>query len=300
MSDHTQNLTTWLFVTAIDEAEIEAAANSGADVVIVDLEDFTPPHLRAMGRERLKKTLSVIADAGPMTCVRINPTGSADHQPDLIAALDGGVQIVSLPKTTSADELHDLAGAIKAHLSDGMEPPNLLPCIETAEGLVNTYPILKNSPPLVGCLVASEDMTASLGAPRNRSGTAIRYARERFLLECRAAGVEPIDCPYTWADRDGLITETEDAKALGYHWKSAARADQIITIRDILEPSTNEIAAAQKLVQAFEDAQAAGQDRVEVDGRIVERPSYLNAMALLTRVRSTPSPNLSPFKGERD
>lgn len=285
MFDHAQNLTTWLFVTAIDDAEIKAAANSGADAVIVDLEDFTPPHLRAAGRERLKETLSVIADAGPVTCVRINSMGSADHHPDLIAALDAGVQIVSLPKTTSADELRDLVNAMKAHLGDASELPLMLPCIETAEGLVNTYPILKNSPPLVGCLVASEDMTASLGAPRARSGIAIRYARERFLLECRAAGVEPIDCPYTWADRDGLVAETADAKALGYHWKSAARADQIAIIREILEPSADEISAAQKLVTAFEDAQAAGQDRVEVDGRIVEQPSYLNAMALLARAR---------------
>lgn len=285
MPDHTQHLTTWLFVTAIDEDEIKAAADSGADVVIVDLEDFTPPHLRSVGRERLKQTLGVISDAGPMTCVRINPTGSADHQPDLIAALDAGVQIISLPKTTSADELHDLANAVKAHLGDTAEPPSLLPCIETAAGLVNTYSILKNSPPLNGCLVASEDMTASLGAPRDRSGTAIRYARERFLLECRAAGVEPVDCPYTWADRDGLVTETEDAKALGYHWKSAARADQIEIIREILEPRADEISAAQKLVTAFKEAQATGQDRVEVDGHIVEQPSYLNAKALLARAR---------------
>ena len=69
----------------------------------------------------------------------------------------------------------------------------LLPCIETAEGLVNTYAILKESPQLIGCLVASEDMTTSLQAPRDPAGTAIRYARERFLLECRAAGVEPVD-----------------------------------------------------------------------------------------------------------
>lgn len=288
MSDHAKNLTTWLFVTAIDEAEIEAAATSGADVVIVDLEDFTPPHLRATGREHLEETLSTIADAGPMTCVRINPTGSADHHPDLIAALDGGVQIISLPKTTSADELHELANAMDAHLGGARERPFLLPCIETAEGLVNTYSILKNSPPLVGCLVASEDMTTSLGAPRDRSGAAIRYARERFLLECRAAGIEPVDCPYTWADRDGLITETEDAKALGYHCKSAARADQIEVIREILEPSADEILAAQKLVKAFEDAQAAGQDRVEVDGHIIEQPSYLNAKALLARGRTNP------------
>lgn len=283
VSDIQRNLTTWLFVTAIDKAEIAAAASSDADAVIVDLEDFTPPHLRAKGRAALKDTLSIIEDGGALPCVRINPTGSADHDDDLIAALDAGAHVIALPKTTSAVELHDLAAVIDRHLGSASKSPALLPNIETAEGLVNTYRILSDAPPLIGCLIASEDMTASLGAPRDRSGRAIQYARERFIVECRAAGVEPIDCPYTWADKDGLIAETEDAKALGYHAKSAARADQIKVIREILEPSVDEIAAARQLVGAFKEAQASGRDRVEVDGRIVEQPSYLNAMALLAR-----------------
>ena len=285
MRDVNGTLTTWLFVTAIDKSEIKAAAGSGADVVIVDLEDFTPPQLRAEGRASLGDTLSVITNAGAVSCVRINPTGSPDYDLDLIAALDAGAKIISLPKTTSAEELHDLTAGIKKHLDEGVICPMLLPCIETAEGLVNTYSILKQSPSLVGCLIASEDMTASLQAPRDQSGRAIQYARQRFIMECRAAGIEPIDCPYTWADMGGLVAETEDAKALGYHCKSAARADQITIIRDILEPNSEEAAAAQKLVNAFKAAQAAGQDRVEVDGRIAEQPSYLNAIALLERVK---------------
>ena len=67
----------------------------------------------------------------------------------------------------------------------------LLPCIETAEGLVNTYAILKESPQLIGCLVASEDMTTSLQAPRDPAGTAIRYARERFLPQLKVAETVP-------------------------------------------------------------------------------------------------------------
>ena len=286
MPDIHRNLTTWLFVTAIDKAEISAAASSGADAVIVDLEDFTPPHLRAEGRAALKDTLSIIADGGALPCVRINPTGSADHDDDLIAALDAGAHVIALPKATSAAELHDLAAAIDRHLGASTKVPALLPNIETAAGLVNTYRIFSDAPPVIGCLIASEDMTASLGAPRDRSGRAILYARERFIVECRAAGIAPIDCPYTWADKDGLVAESEDAKALGYHAKSAARADQIKTIRDILESSAEEIAAAQQLIDAFEKAQAEGRDRVEVDGRIVEQPSYLNAMALLARARN--------------
>lgn len=272
--------TTWLFVTSIDRVQIEAAAAAQPDCVIVDMEDFTPPHLREQGRRDLKATLRLIADAGVTPCVRINPTGSPDHAADLSAALDAGARVIALPKTTTASELHALYDAVDG----GGERPGLLPNIETAEGLVNAYRILKEAPPLIGCLIASEDMTTSLQAPRDPAGTAIRYARERFLLECRAAGVEPVDCPYTWADRDGLVAETAHARALGYHAKSAARADQIAVIRDILEPGDAEIDHAKRLVAAFESAQREGLDRVEVDGQIAETPSYLNAKALLARV----------------
>lgn len=285
VTDGTKRLTTWLFVTATDDAEIASAVSSGADCVIVDLEDFTPPQLRERGRGNLANTLSQVRESGAVACVRINPTGSKDHKLDSKAALDAGAEIISLPKTTSAEELKGLAGAMKSHPGDQGGSPGLLPCIETAEGLVNTYSILKHGPEVVACLIASEDMTASLGAPRDRSGRAIKYARERFIVECRAAGVEPVDCPYTWSDTDGLVAETREAKALGYHAKSAARADQISVIKELLEPNADEIAAAKQLVEAFEAAQAAGQDRVEVDGRIAEQPSYLNALAVLDRAR---------------
>lgn len=285
MTDFDRPLTTWLFVTSIDAGQIRAAAGSGADCVIVDMEDFTPPALRAQGRLNLTKSLSLIADAGAVPCVRINPTGASDHESDLAAALGAGARIISLPKTASAAQLHELTDAIARIGGAGDTLPSILPCIETAEGLVNTYAILKAAPPLVACLVASEDMTTSLGAPRDPAGTAIRYARERFLLECRAAGVAPVDCPYTWADRDGLVAETQHAKALGYHAKSAARADQIPVICDILVPGADDVAHAQKLVDAFEAAEREGRDRVDVDGQIAERPSYLNALALLQRCR---------------
>lgn len=286
MSAFSRPLTTWLFVTSIDPAEIRAAADARPDCVIVDMEDFTPPHLREQGRLALNDSLFLIADAGVIPCVRINPTGTPDHALDLEAALKAGAQVIALPKTSNAVELHNLNMAISRLGGQARQKPALLPNIETAEGLVNTYAILKQAPTLIGCLIASEDMTTSFGAPRDPSGIAIRYARERFLLECRAAGVEPVDCPYTWSDVDGLVAETASAKALGYHSKSAARADQIAVIREILEPSITEIDHAGRLVAAFETAQLAGRDRVEVDGQIVERPSYLNALALLERSRA--------------
>ena len=79
MSSFDRPLTTWLFVTSIDPEQIQAAADARPDCVIVDMEDFTPPHLREQGRGALGETLSVIKAADVLPCVRINPTGAPDH-----------------------------------------------------------------------------------------------------------------------------------------------------------------------------------------------------------------------------
>jgi citrate lyase subunit beta / citryl-CoA lyase len=97
----------------------------------------------------------------------------------------------------------------------------IVPNIETAAGLIRTHAIASSHPRVSACLMASADMTTSLGAERGRDGIELQYARGRFLLECRAAGVVPIDCPYTFSDSEGLEADTRLARRLGYPAKSA-------------------------------------------------------------------------------
>ena len=131
-------------------------------------------------------------------------------------------------------------------------------------------------------LVASEDMVADLGTARSRRGEELAYVRARFLVECRAAGVEAIDCPYTFSDVKGAAADASTAKRLGYRMKSLvdpshARADQ----RSFLRRGTAELAKARKIVAAFEKARAAGKERAKVDGALIEVPIYAAAKRLL-------------------
>ena len=104
-----------------------------------------------------------------------------------------------------------------------------------------------------------------------------------FLLECRAAGIEPIDAPYTFADADGAAQDALYGRRLGYHAKSLVRPDHAAAIRSALVPSAKQKDHAQRIVKAFEAARAVGEDRALVDSLWVELPTYLNAKTLLAQ-----------------
>ena len=162
-------------------------------------------------------------------------------------------------------------------------PPDveLAPNIESARGLVRIGEIARASKRIKALLVASEDMVADLGTERTRGGEELAYVRARFLVECRAAGVEAIDCPYTFSDVKGAAADARIAKRLGYRMKSLVDPAHAKVINAVFTPSRAELAKARRIVFAFEKARAAGRDRAKVDGALVEVPIYAAAKRLL-------------------
>ena len=118
-----------------------------------------------------------------------------------------------------------------------------MPNVETAAGLLNAFQIGKASPRVSAMLVASEDMVADLGTARSRGGEELAYVRARFLVECRAAGVEAIDCPYTFSDVKGAVADARYAKRLGYRMKSLVDPAHARAINQVFTPSKAEAGA---------------------------------------------------------
>lgn len=275
----------WYFVDGADEDALRAAASSGADVLIQELEDFTPPERRPHARSLSIDIIAGWKAQGRVAAVRVNPLEGDGHD-DLQAAMRAQPDVILLPKANDADQIRALDDAV-ADLERRYEltprSTELVPNVELARGLLNTFAICKASPRVTACLVASEDMAADLGAERGQDGIELDYVRARFHLECVAAGVMSIDRPYTWTDGAGVEADTLAARRLGYRAKSAVHAEHAAVINRVLTPSAAEIARAKRLVEAFETARDAGQARVEVDGSLVEVPIYLNARRLLER-----------------
>ncbi len=275
----------WLFVGGADGAALVAAARWGADVMILELEDFTRPVDRPAVRAFAPEVLAAWKAADAVAAVRINPLSDGGRE-DLEATMRGAPHVVMLPKVADPDQVAALDEEVaRIERNYGLEPgaTELVPNIELARGLVQTGAIARASRRVTACLVAAEDMATDLGAERGRDGEELRYVRARFHVECVAAGVVSIDCPYTWTDAAGLEAETRHARRLGYTAKSAVEAEHIAVINRVLTPSAEEVARARRIVTAFEAAREAGEARVEVDGAMIEVPIYMNARRLLER-----------------
>ena len=278
----------WLFVPGADEAAHRAAARSGADVVILELEDFTPPRLRARARTLAAAAFARWRDAGALAAVRVNPL-AGDGRDDLAAVIPASPDIVLLPKVAEPAQIAELERAVVALEQRHRlkrDAIALAPNIESARGIMQCYAIARASARNVAIVGSTEDLAADLGAERAPDGVELAYARARLHLEARAAGVASIDCPFTFAGGAALVREARNARRLGYAGKTAVRPEHVAVINRIFTPSADELRRARATVAAFEAARAAGRAGARLGNRLVEMPVYLNAQRLLERGRA--------------
>jgi citrate lyase subunit beta/citryl-CoA lyase len=276
---------TWLFGPGADAAAHEAMLASGADALIFDLEDFTPPPRRDEARGLLAALLPRCRELGALAAVRINAL-DADGPADLAAAMAARPDVVAYPMASSAAQMRALDAAITEWETKlGIDPGSteIVPVCETALGMVEVRSMAVASPRIRCALLGAEDLAADLCAERSVEAVELDHARRRFVLECRAAGIEPIDAPYTFSDVDGAVREACYARRLGYRSKAVVRPDHAGAINAAMTPGADELERARAMVQAFEAARGRGEDRALVDGLWVEVPTYRNAKRLIER-----------------
>jgi citrate lyase subunit beta/citryl-CoA lyase len=275
----------WLFLEGANEQVLHAAPESGADVLIQELEDFTPPALRPKARALAPELYAAWREAGALVAVRVNPL-EQDGMDDLAAVMRGCPDIVALPKVAEPSHIARLDEAVTRFERDYGIPEGttaLLPNIEYARGLTQLDAIARVSKRTGACLLAAEDLAADLGAERAPDGLELAYCRQRFLVECVAAGMVAVDCPYTWSDLDGVERDTRWARRLDYGARSLVDPAHAGLINRLLTPGDDELSHARAIVAAFESARAKGEARVEWEGSLIEVPTYTNAKRLIAR-----------------
>lgn len=278
----------WLCVPGADRAAQAAAAGTGADVLIQELEDFTPPERRPEARGLASELYGAWRAAGALAAVRVNPL-ETEGRVDLAAVMRGRPDIVLMSKVAEPRQVAALAEEVlrlEYELGIPARTTEIVPNIESARGLVQTLAIATASARVTGVMGSTEDMAADLGAPRTRDAHELAYARQRLHVECVAAGVLSIDCPYTFADAEGCAADARRARSLGYVAKAAVHPAHVAVINAAMTPSSAEVSQARSVVSAFEAARRRGEDRVEVDGLMVEMPTYLSAQRLLARAEA--------------
>lgn len=279
----------WLFLAGADQQALSDGCRSGADVLVQELETFTPPERRPQAYRICAGVMAEWRAAGITTSIRVNPLekGGVD---DLQAVMKAKPEIIQMSLVATPQQVIALDEVVtRLEKEYGIEPGSteLVPNIETTLGLINTMAIAKASPRVTAVLVATEDMVADIGSQRTRAGRELDYVRSRFIVECAAVGVSAIDCPYSYVDNEGAELDMQITRNLGYKAKAIVNAQFVDVVNRTLTPTHAEVVLANKIVKTFDEARvAAGERRIPgaiVDGFLVEVPDYLAARRLLAR-----------------
>ncbi len=299
----------WLFVPGDSERKQARAAASGADALILDLEDSVAPRMRGRAREQVAAFLRAHPRRGAQRLwVRINGLASGELLEDLAAVMAGAPDGVVLPKVSSAEEVlevHHYLSALERRERLGHEVGLLVIATETPQavlGLERFAAALSREDDsglgsgsgssharrltrLAGLTWGAEDLSAALGVREKVAADgsltfAFELARSLCLLAAAAAGVQAVDGVHgEFADREGLARELARARRDGFTGKLAIHPDQIEPINAAFTPTESELAHARRIVAAFAASPEIGV--TSIDGKMIDRPHLLQAQRLL-------------------
>ena len=270
---------------------IAKAAAAGADAIILDLEDGVAPAEKPAARRTIAAALEGPLPDHLVVFVRVNSTGSGLLDGDLRDAARARMDGVCLPKCDTPADVQAVSARLHA-AEDRLDLPRgrlrMLALVETARGVLNAPAIARESPRISGVIFGAEDFTADAGLPRTREGSELAAARTAVSVAAHAAGVDAIDGIFAdFRDEEGLVADTAEARRLGYTGKTLIHPAQIAPVHGVFAPAPDEIAKAHRIVDAFEEAAAAGSGIVVVDGAMVDRPVAVRAQRVLARAAWT-------------
>jgi citrate lyase subunit beta/citryl-CoA lyase len=278
-----------LFVPGNDDRKLEKAGTTGADLVVVDLEDAVAEAEKTHARATARQAVPDIASATGVA-VRVNGIETGRLQDDIAAVATAGLSAIVVPKVETVDALAGADEALGRAERDQQLAPGavgLIVLVETPLGIACCEEILLAAPSrTITAMFGVADFSTALGIDLSVDGTELLYARSRLIVAARAAGMPaPIDGPYLQVeDLEGLLTDSRRSRALGFQGRVALHPRQVPVINRVFSELTEEeLAAARRIVQAFEGAEAQGVASIRVDGKFVDRPVYELARAKLRR-----------------
>ena len=284
-----------LFAPGTRERVMTKALESGADAVILDLEDSVPIAAKAEARALVAKVLDSVAAAraarpGPAIFVRVNGSATGLLADDLASVARPGLNAILLPKAQSVEEVRSMAAALDRHeAAAGMQAGaiEVFLQIESALGVLRCFDLIKASPRVTGTCLGSArdgDLQTDLGCAWSIEGTELMYARSKVLLDTRAAGsnVVPLDGVFSdLNDEAGLIQDSRLSARLGYVGRTVIHPKQIEPVRQAYAVSEAELAYYKKVVAEFEAAEKTGSAAITVDGKLVDYAMYQRAKRVL-------------------
>lgn len=282
----------YLYASGARPALFTKAVASGADAVILDLEDSVLPQDKKDARNDVARF--VAASCGGAACavqVRINRRRGGYDPDDLAAVAVPGLDALRLPKAENADELREVdewlaeaesAGGIAAGTID------VYPTVESARGVLNAAAIAAASSRIRRMGFGATDFLADIGSWQSADEqTATLMARSSLVLVSRAAGIgPPIDSVHTAArDEPGVRASAEFARGLGFFGKSLIHPAQIAAVHEVFTPGQAEVERARRITDAY---RASNSGALLLDGELIDEAVLARARAVLSVARRAP------------
>jgi citrate lyase subunit beta/citryl-CoA lyase len=286
----------FLFVPADSDRKLEKSFSSGADALLIDLEDSVALSQKPQARGRAAAFLRahVATAERPRLIVRVNSLTSGLIDDDLEAIVGARPDAILLPKAEgAASVVHVDAKLITREAINGVDEGHIkiiAIATETAASLFLAGTYRGASPRLIGLTWGAEDLSVELGAESNRDAAGkfldpYRLARTLCLAGASAAQVQPIDTVYVDFRNDaGLKRECEEARREGFTGKMAIHPAQVAIINGVFTPSAEAVARAKAVIAAFADQPDAGV--IGIDGVMYDRPHLARAQQLLARAKA--------------
>lgn len=266
---------TYLFVPGNRPERFAKAFAAGADRVIIDLEDAVAPADKAAAREAVARWMAGAGEARNKALLRINDSATEWHAADLALAAGVAVPCVMLPKCEAAGQVAALLAALPKGSS-------VLPLIETARGMLALGEIAF-APGVARLAFGSIDYMADLNLPPD--SLALAYAASQIAIASRAAGLPaPIAGVTPALDAATVGADMARERSLGFGAKMCIHPAQVAAIRAALAPGAEELAWAERVLQAWGDGAGGA---IQVDGKMVDRPVVLKASRIVAQARLT-------------
>lgn len=278
--------------------------SSAADVVFLDLEDAVAPDEKAGARSDVIRAVRELDWGGRPAVYRMNALDTPYFYRDVIEVVEAAgaaLGAILVPKVERPEDLHTidtLLAGVESATGLGPGKIKLEAQIESAGGLTNIDAIARASGRLEALHFGPGDYAASLRMPQTSIGTMdewdeaypghrFHYVMHRIVVAARAAGLRAVDGPVAdYRDEEGLRESARRARSLGFDGKWCIHPAQLEVVNEVFSPTEEEVAWAEKVVAAYEEANAAGSGAISVEGKMVDAASIRMARNVLDLVRA--------------
>jgi citrate lyase subunit beta/citryl-CoA lyase len=267
-----------LFVPGGDVRKIERAVESGADAVILDLEDSVAAERKSVARHIVCEAIAAKRFRGLDVVVRINPPGTEHHAADVDAVAAAGTRTIMLPKSDDADAVATLSRRLDA---------NLLLLVETPLGVLNALDLARVSKRVRALSFGPADFSLAMGLGEADASRGILYhARCQLVLAAKAADVAAFDSVHLDVKNESAFRDdTRAGLRLGYDGKLCIHPRQVAITNEVYRPTAAEMDRASRILEEWERGTAQGRGVFSLEGQMLDAPVVAAQRRLLDRAR---------------